>query len=92
MFSDDSDVGEPRALAFDDKSQTLYIADAARRQIWAVAADGKKPKLTSVSRAISLKEPSGLTLDGAGRIWVSDERIGAVFLLSSTGGVARTVR
>lgn len=57
-------IGIPIAIASDGKG-TLYVSDRESHRIWKLAEDGGKPEEFAV-----ISGPAGLTVDGAGNVWV----------------------
>jgi DNA-binding beta-propeller fold protein YncE len=85
-------LGEPSALAFDAAEQKLYIADAGRRRVWVLRPSASSQKPTVFSAPPEFSEPRGLTLDANHTVWVADYRARAIFALSPSGKVVRTIR
>ena len=65
-----------------DPAGNIYVLDRGKRRIEVYGRDGSRitalgPTLPS---GLELERPSDLTVDGAGRIWIADTRLGLIVL------------
>jgi sugar lactone lactonase YvrE len=76
--------GDIRALAFTPQGDRLYIADSDDETIWTIDL-----KSTLAVRAFAdlpeFREPTGVAVDPAGRVWVAERRLRKVLQLSADG-------
>jgi len=84
--------GEPSALAFDPASGRLFVANAAAGAVHVISTSAQSPKPITLAEKAGFREPRGLALAPAGSVWVGDSEAGAIFLVSKTGEVLRTLR
>jgi DNA-binding beta-propeller fold protein YncE len=79
------DLGSPQALLVSSGSDFLYVADASRRKIYAfdLKQGNTSPKVFSALP--EFRSPSGLARLEDGRLIVSDDAAGVLFVLSKTG-------
>lgn len=85
-------LGEPAALAYETTQDKLYIADASKHCVWQVPVSAATPKPSIFSSAPELRQPRGIAIGPGHTVWVADYGAGAIFSLSSTGHIDRTVR
>lgn len=78
-------LGEPVALALDDKTGDLYVVDHARGEV--VKRDGKTGKVTTLAgKADGLREPHDCALDRHGGLLVADVAAGKLWRLELKTG------
>jgi len=87
-----SNVGSPQALLISAASNVLYVADALHRKIYLVdlKQENAAPKVFAALR--EFRSPSGLARLEDGRLIVSDDEAGALFVLSKTGTLQFTFK
>lgn len=76
---------EVRALAFDARQRRVYAADASEEVVWLVDLASTVPRKRIFAALKEFRDPAGVAIDQAGRVWVADEGASAVFVLSVTG-------
>ena len=86
------DLGETAALAVDPVNRRIFVADAARRQIWIVPTDSSAASPRPFGPVKQWREPVGLAVDGTGGLWVGDRAAEAVYGLSREGSIKVTLR
>ena len=84
-------LARPTGLAVDEERHTLYLADAARRELRAypIGADGAIGEPRRLASIVPWKRgvrgrADGLTLDGAGHIYLAGP--GGIWVLDANGG------
>ena len=76
--------GDIRALALTPQGDRLYVADSDDETIWTI--DLKAPSMVKVfSAPPEFREPTGVAVDPAGRVWVAERRLRKVVQLSADG-------
>jgi sugar lactone lactonase YvrE len=81
----------PQAVAISGLDRTVYVADTGARTVYSSAGLGGS-KLTPVSTGtITLSAPSGLALDGAGNLFITDFDNGRLVEVPTTTGLAPSV-
>ena len=65
-----------------DPAGNLYVLDQGKRRIEIYGRDGSRVTAVgpTLPGGLELERPSDLTVDGAGRIWVADTRLGLIVL------------
>lgn len=81
--------GEPSALAVDTGANHLYVADATG-SLQVIRLDVSSPKATRLP-VRGLREPRGVAAARDGTIWLGDADARALFAVSSSGTVLRTL-
>lgn len=82
---------EAVAMSIDPATDTLYIADAARRRIWTGSTAADRISLKSMQVSQSFGAPSSVSVASGGSVWVGDRRRKRVWLFASDGRTLRTV-
>jgi DNA-binding beta-propeller fold protein YncE len=80
-------AGQISALAFDPDQRTLYVADSVGRKVWALSVDKNPAKLRVFSSSRDFRQPSAITVDPHGTIWLGDPESQAIYQLSPTGAI-----
>lgn len=75
---------KPRSLALDTIGNILYVA--TKGHIWKVLPDSVPPEVKDFAPALRFRSPTALAIDENGKVWVSDEDAGAIYLLSPQSG------
>lgn len=84
-------LAEPVAMAINPATDTLYIADAARRRVWSGSTASDKISLKSVQVSQSFEAPTSVAVARDGSLWIGDRRKRRVWLFASDGRTLRTV-
>jgi sugar lactone lactonase YvrE len=82
----------PQALLISATSDVLYVADASRRKIYVIDLKRKNTPPKVFSALAEFRSPSGLARLEDGRIIVSDDEAGKLFVLSQNGELQSTFR
>lgn len=85
------DFGSPQALLISPSSSFLYIADAAKKKIFTLDLSQPKARPKVFAALTGFRSPSGLARLDDGRLVVSDDEAGELFILSTTGVLEFTV-
>lgn len=94
--SDGEPIGEvaldrsyPVALAVDPERHRLFILDGAGRRILVVNLRADTLQAETFAELRGAKDPLGLTVDGAGVVWVGDARTGRLLSFDQEGKFLR---
>lgn len=75
----------PVVMIGDDRGR-LYVGDTSRRAVFVFdGAAGELQVWEQASGLLNFVAPAGLAVSEAGRVWVADAELGAVFELDATG-------
>jgi DNA-binding beta-propeller fold protein YncE len=85
-----SDFGSPQALLISPASNVLYVADASRKKIYVIDLKEARAVPKVFAALPEFRSPSGLAKLEDGRLIVSDDEAGALFLLSKAGALQST--
>jgi len=76
----------PKAIAVDQQSDILYIADRGNKRILVVGKDGEVIRsLTPPAEVTGTFSPNGLAVAPNGRVYVSDRSLGRIYLFAPDG-------
>jgi hypothetical protein len=79
-----------RAVASDRAGEFVYVADSGRETVWRLSRKDKGFAAAVFTKPNAVREPSGLAIDPAGYIWVTDARAKRLVRFGPDGTVAPT--
>jgi len=86
------DIGTPSALAFDDSSKKLFVADRSGAKVWMISVSPNANKPVVFVDGGPLKEPSAIAVAPDGSLWIGDQSSHAIFHYSSHAQLIRTIK
>lgn len=85
-------LGEIYAMAFDRKSNILYVADAAHRVIWSLLTTDPKPSAKVFIRHPDLRRPTALAVTENQEVWVGDSKADKLLVFSPDGKLISDIK
>lgn len=83
-------LSTPSGVVVDDQRQRVFVADAEKRQVFVIDFEGEY--LGSRVPEEGFGRPSGMTIDPAGRLLVTDAEKGKVYIFNPDGSLATTLQ